>query len=459
MKNLLARGGSIIAIIGIVIILLVGGTAAYFFSKNGTVKVAETTPTASVIGTGKTTLVYAVHWSNKSQIDGIVEGSTLKYKGLKQYLEEYSKLHPDISFKIQVIAYNDYADKLKILSDAGAPPDIYQIYAPWGVSYVKSGILDAVPSDLITDIKENYVTTAGVTFDGQIRGIPTEINVYSLLYNKDLFKAAGLSYPTSWSDLIEKAVKLTKKDAAGSITQYGIAFLKGNDWQSVDPFLSLLFSNGGQYLSQDFTKALFNSPEGVAALNAELQLFKQGATDINGNFFDFGKGKVAMVIAPPWTKSGFQETLGSKFESTVGVVPFPYSGKQAVLQYSWFMGVMAKSQHKQEAWDFLRWFTQETQPTTGTTRYGDLLAQNIGAIPSRKVDFNAHKEVLGDFFTSVYVDQMKYGVAEPNVADASKIKAALLTQIEAAWAGNKTAKQALDAAAADVDAILAQNYK
>jgi ABC-type glycerol-3-phosphate transport system substrate-binding protein len=90
-----------------------------------------------------------------------------------------------------------------------------------------------------------------------------------------------------------------------------------NDWQVVDPFLSLLFSNGGQYLSADNTKALFNSPSGVAALEAELRLFKQGSTDVNGNFFDFGKNKVAMVIAPPWTKSGFQTNFGAAFESTI----------------------------------------------------------------------------------------------------------------------------------------------
>lgn len=457
MKNILARGSSLLAVILIVLILLVGGTAAYFFTKKGSVNVTNPT-TSSTTSNGKIKLVYAVHWADKSQTDGIYENGTLKYKGLKQYLDEYTKLHPNIEFDVQVIAYNDYADKLKILSDADVAPDIYQIYSPWGVSYVQAGILDKVPDDIVADIQKNYVSTKGVTINGQIWGIPTEIDDYALLYNKNLFKAAGIANPpNTWNELVSDASKLTKKDAKGNITQYGIAFLKGNDWEVVDPFLSLLFSNGGQYLSDDNSKALFNSPAGVSALEAELALFNNGATDINSNFYDFGKGTVAMVISPPWTKSGFQTAFGSSFEQTVGVAPFPYLNKPATLQYSWFMGVMAKSQHKQEAWDFLRWFSQQQQPSTGTTRYGDLLADNIGAIPSRTVDFNSHKDILGDFFTKVYVNQMKYGVAEPNVLQASTIKAKLMDEIQYAWAGQKTAKQALDAAATEVNAILAQH--
>jgi multiple sugar transport system substrate-binding protein len=463
MKTNPARGNAILIVLPIVFVIAVAALG-YVLVRNGTIKLGATTQTAkstSPDSTGKIKLTYAVHWSNKSQTEGIFDGSVLKYKGLKQYLDEYTKLHPNIEFDIQVIAYNDYADKLKILSDAGAAPDIYQIYSPWGVSYVKNGVLDKVPDDIVADIQKNYVSTKGFTINGQIAGIPTEINVYALLYNMSLFKEAGIANPPkTWSELVSDAAKLTKKDASGNITQYGIAFSKGNDWQVVDPFLSLLYSNGGEYLSADNTKALFNSPAGIAALDAELQLFKQGSTDINGNFFDFGKGKVAMVIAPPWTKSGFQTNFNAAFESTVGVAPVPYMMKPATLQYSWFMGVMAKSQHKQEAWDFLRWFASEqTTPIIGPTRYGTLLAENIGAIPSRKVDFSGHKEILGDFFTKVYVDQMKYGVAEPNVLNASTIKATLMKEIEAAWAGKKTAMQALNDAATAVNAILVQNAK
>jgi len=452
----------IILISVIAFLLLVAG---FLFFKNGKNFLSDEFNNIIQAPNEDITLTYAIHWSEKHQTDGIFENGVLKSKGLKQYLDEYTALNPNVKFNIKVIPYGEYADTLKVLSDADLAPDIYQIYSPWGVSYVKNGILDKPSIDIVDDIKKNYISTEGVTIDGDIWGIPTEINNFVLLYNKDIFKKAGMVdkngniiYPKTWKELVDTSVKLTKKDDKGYISQYGISF-SNEDWQVVDPFLSILFSNGGKYLSTDMSKSLFNSKEGVEALEAELELFKKGATNINGNFFDFGKGKVAMVIAPPWTKASFKTEFGDKFEDTVGVAPIPVYKNKATLSYSWFTGVMSKSKNKEEAWKFLKWFTMETQSETNTTRYGDLLANTIGAIPSRTEDFNSHKEILGDFFTGVYVDQMKYAVSEPNVLNSSKIKSILMSEILSAWSGQKSAKDALDSAAFKIDKILAENKK
>ena len=447
--------GSIIVIIFIV--------AGYFIFNNFKNSKTNNDESNNLNSSQKVKLTYAVHWSEKVQTDGIYENGVLKYKGLKQYLAEYTRSHPNVEFDIKIIPYGDYASTLKVLSDADMAPDIYQIYSTWGVSYVKDGILDKPSVDIVNDVKKNYITTAGVTIDGQIWGIPTEINDYVMLYNKDLFRKAGLVdananviYPKTWQEFVDTAVKLTKKDQNGHISQYGVAF-SNEDWQVVDPFLSILFSNGGKYLSSDMKKSLFNSKEGVEALDAELALFKKGATDTNGNFFDFGKGKVAMVIAPPWVKAGFKANFGNNFEKIVGVASIPVYKNPATSGYNWFTGVMAKSKNKKEAWDFLKWFTMETQSQTNTTRFGDLLADTIGSIPARKIDFDSHKEVLGDFFTSEYVNQMKYAVAEPNVNRSSEIKAILVEEILSAWSGKKTSQNALDSAASRIDKILTTN--
>lgn len=426
------------------------GTVLFFTKKN------PLNPTHQASTSTKTKLVYMTHWTEDYQL-----------AGLQKYLDEYSKLHPNIQFVKQVVKYDEYADKLKVLYDAGTAPDIYQIYSNWGVNYVKDDMLDAVPADVEKDVQQNYVSSTGATINGKLRGIPTEINDYTLLYNKDLFKAAGIVdaagnpvAPKTWNDVVTDAAKLTKKDAKGNITQYGFAVLKDNDWQVVDPFLSLLYSNGGQYLSSDLSKSLFNSPAGVQALNAQLQLFKNGSTDLQSNFFDFSKGTVGMVVSPPWPKATFAKDFGAKFQSSVGVTPLPPLGtKQASLGYSWFMGVMNSSTHKQEAWDFLRWFTSDIQPSTGTTRYGDLLANVIGSIPSRKVDVTKHQDVLGDFFTKPFVDQLTNAQAEPNVTQSNTIKTTLMNEIQAAWSGQKTAQQALDAAAASIDTTLHNSSK
>lgn len=448
-------------ILAVVLVLLLGAATAWFLTKD---KKTATTP-AQTTSNGKTELTFMVHWLEDQQINGVKDkNGKIISKGIKQYLDEYTAANPNVTFKLVQVQYDDYADRLRVLNDSGSAPDIYQIYAPWGAEYVRAGMLAEPPAEVVKDVQTNYISTSGVTIEGKIWGIPTEINNYALLYNKELFKQAGITdaagnakMPKTWSEVLDAAKKLTKRDSKGNITQYGVAFSKDFDWQVVDPFLSLLFSNGGSYLSADLKKAAFNTPEGVAALKAELQLFTDKSTDAVGSFYDFKDNKVGMVVAPPWTKGYFATSYGSNFAATVGVAPMPYMKKPGTLQYSWFAGVTKDSKHQAEAWKFLKWLSSDRQ-ASGTTRYGDLLANTIGAIPARKEDFAGHKDVLGDFFTKVYVDQMKDSTAEPNVLQSSSIKAKLMTEIQNAWDGKKTAEQALADAEKEINEVLGLFY-
>lgn len=448
-------------IVAAVVVLLLGAGAAWYFlnKKEGPVGSQNTTDE-----NGKTKLVVMTHWLEDPQINGIKDASgKVVSKGFQAYIDEYEGLNKNIDIELQQVHFNDYPDRLRVLTTSGSAPDIYGIYAPWGAEYVLANMLAEPPADIVDDVKKNYVSSAGPTIDGKIWGIPTEINNYALLYNKTHYKEAGIvdasgnaKAPKTWQEVISNAKKLTKRSGS-TITQYGIAFTKDTEWQVADPFLSLLFANGGQYLSGDLTKAAFNSDAGVAALDAQVQLFKDMSTDLTGNFFDFGKGKIAQVIAPPWTKGTFAKDFGANFESTVGVAPFPSMKQAGTLQYSWFTGVMKDSAHQEDAWAFLKWLSSEPQES-GTTRLGDLLANTIGAIPARKVDFEKHESTLGDFFTKVYVDQMKGSTAEPNVLQSDQIKEKLITQVQAAWSGEKTSKQALDDAATEINKILELFY-
>lgn len=448
----------LLAIVAAVVVLgLLGAGLWYFMSgkeqSGGKDKV--------VTSDGRTKLVVMTHWLEDAQINGVKDASgKVTSKGFQAYIDEYENLNKDIDIELQQVHFNDYPDRLRVLATSGAAPDIYGIYAPWGAEYVRAGMLAEPPADIVEDVKKSYVSSAGPTIEGKIWGIPTEINNYALLYNKNLYKEAGIvdgsgnaKAPKTWQDVIDNAKKLTKR-SGNTITQHGIAFTKDTEWQVADPFLSLLFANGGQYLSEDLSKAAFNSDAGVAALDAQVKLYKDLSTDLTGNFFDFGKGKVGQVVAPPWTKGSFAADFGANFESTVGVAPFPSMKEAGTLQYSWFTGVMKDSASQEEAWAFLKWLSSETQGSEGTTRMGDLLANTIGAIPARKVDFEKHKSTLGDFFTSVYVGQMKDSTAEPNVLQSDQIKEKLITQIQAAWSGEKTSKQALDDAATEINKIL-----
>ncbi len=68
------------------------------------------------------------------------------------------------------------------------------------------------------------------SYDGSVYGFPRDIGFSVLYYNKDLFDAAGVEYPTeewTWDDLTAAAEALTVVDANGRVTQYGLAMEGG----------------------------------------------------------------------------------------------------------------------------------------------------------------------------------------------------------------------------------------
>ena len=453
-----SRRGLWIALI-LTIVALFGGLG--YLAFRSAPPVGTPSPSSSASAGEKTVLTYATHW-DQFQAEGIMENGKIKYRGLNQYLQEYEALHPDIQIKTVFLEFSDYQAGIKVLNDAGAPPDIYSIYSTWGVSMAHGGLLATPPADIQQDVKDHYLSTAGVTIDGKIWGIPTELDDYLLVYNKRMFKDAGIVDaqgnalpPATWDEAVNDAVKLARHDAQGHITRYGFAFQPDIDDFITDPFLSVLFTNGGHYLSDDLTKCRLNEPAGVQALDKFLALFRRGATDPNGNLWDISKGTVAMAIMAPWVEQDLRDSLGDAFDSTIGVAPIPQLKQRSTLQYSWFIGVMQGSKHQKEAWDFLRWFTEEVQPSTGTTRLSDLLAQNIGAIPSRKADIAGEQAFVGgSSFRKPFVDALPFSVPEPNVQNAADIKTALRNQIQTAWVGKKTAQQALDDACSAIDMLL-----
>ena len=122
-------------------------------------------------------------------------------EGLDDYLRTYEQLNPNIEIVKEVTPFEDYLKKIQIATVSGRGADLYHVYSLWGVELVRSGILDAPPPEVKEDVKKNYVPVAvnGVTIDGGVWGIPTEIDNYMLVYNKRLLAEKGYSEsPVTW---------------------------------------------------------------------------------------------------------------------------------------------------------------------------------------------------------------------------------------------------------------------
>ena len=150
-----------------------------------------------------------------------------------------------------------------------------------------------------------------VKFEGKYYGVPVDAWTYTLYYNVDMFKEAGIAKPPeTWEELAEYAQKLKKGD------QWGISLTY--DWRCT--YLPFVYQNGGAILNKDGTKAVINATEAVEAIQFWHDLFnKYKVTPVGNNppeaTMVFKQGKAAMMIVGPWEIPGCKEA-GINFKTT-----------------------------------------------------------------------------------------------------------------------------------------------
>ncbi|MCA9838665.1 MAG: extracellular solute-binding protein [Trueperaceae bacterium] len=363
-----------------------------------------------------------------------------------------------VNVAYQQISYGDYLQTILTARIGGQAPDIYHIYSIWAPQLVDNGVLDAPPDNTLSWIKDSYIsnTVDAVTINGQVWGIPTEVSNYMLVYNKQLLAEAGFDAPPStWTELLDMAAAITKRNDQGNITTAGYAY--GSSTATVvHPFFTMLYSAGINPFKDDFSGTNLTSPEAIAVLEQQIELFKQGITDRSIEVWDFPSGSIAMMFMASWFEADLRAAFVDNFDDVVGVAPIPMGDDWRSLQYAFFYGVDANSPNKEAAWDFLEWLN--TAQSEGQTSCMGTMLMDLGALTANKADIAAAQDNLGDSFTAPYVAALERSITEPNVIQASEIEGILKTYIERAWAGELTAEEALTQADKEITTILKEFY-
>ncbi|MFO7321510.1 MAG: sugar ABC transporter substrate-binding protein [Chloroflexota bacterium] len=388
-------------------------------------------------------------------------GEEIVLPGQLAMIEAYEAANPGVKIELETVPFNDLLTKIITGQTAGTNPDIFHLYNLWLPEFTRSGLLAVPPQEVVDAIVANTSPgiVEGVSAGGQVWGWPTEVNTYLLIYNKRLLEEAGYSEPPqNWEELREMAAAMTVTDDTGAITQAGFAVWPGWDSGIVHPFASLLMSNGGRYLTEDLSATAFNSPEGLETLQLYADLLADGSLDISVPSGEFVNGRVGMTIMANWWRATLRAAEAIDYDTEVGVAPIPVgpSGSEtATMSYNWLWSVASTSEHPEVAWDFIQWMN--TPPAEGEpSPMGDYLVHSLGAIPSMIYDQEAFSEELGDHFLAPFVASTAYAVPEPIAAGGQEVKTKLQAEIEAVLSGMQDPASALEFAAMEGDAVLAE---
>jgi multiple sugar transport system substrate-binding protein len=394
------------------------------------------------------TITILTHWGEERTLES-----------QQAMMDEYMELHPNVTLELQTVPFEELLTKIITSRTAGTSPDIYHLYNLWLPEFVSSEMMDVPPQAVIDAVLANAPAgvVEGTTFNDQVWGYPTEVNTYLLLYNKALLAEAGYDAPpATWDELVEITAAITQIDDTGAVNQVGFAVITGWDSGVVHPYSSLLFSNGGDYLSEDHMTVAFDSDAGLETLELYQALLDEGGMDMSISGWDFPTGNIGMIIMANWWRATLQASEDIDYDTEVGVAPVPVgpSGDApGTVSYNWLWGVDAGSDYTEAAWDYILWMNSQA-PDSESSRMGDYLVNDMGAIPSNLFDQEAYADVFGDHFLAPFVESTTYARPEPLIGGSQEIKTMLQTEIEALFSGMTDPQSVLDYVAPEANAIL-----
>lgn len=289
---------------------------------------------------------------------------------------------------------------------------------------------------------------------GKVWGIPFQRSTIVLYWNKEMFKEAGLDpnrAPASWKEMLDYAQKLTKRDASGKVTQWGVQIPSSGFpyWL----FQGLTTPNGVQLMNAAGTETYYDKPEVIEALQYWVDLSRkhkvhpEGIVEWGTTPRDFFEKKMAMM----WTTTGNLTNVKNNAKFDFGVAMLPASKRRGSPTGGGNFYIFAKTtpQQREAALKFIKWVTSPQR----AAQWG--IDTGYVAVRADAWETPLMKKYAADFPpAAVARDQLQYAVAELSTHDNQRVTKALNDGLQAALTGTKTPEQAMKDAQREADRIL-----
>ena len=282
---------------------------------------------------------------------------------MNELIKDYQKQNPHVEIEyVQMDAKDNYRERVLERTRNGTGPDIFRFHNTW-VPSIKE-LFAASPQTIFTseDFAKIYypVIVKDLVLDNQVIGVPYHLDGLVLLYNDSLLKNAGIAQPpVDWEGLIRVSKQITVREESGEIITGGVALGTAENVSHFSDILGLMFLQNN-----------VNLKELESNLNAQTVIetytnFVLGAEPVWSEFFDssinaFAEEKVAMILAPTWEIEVIKH-LNPDLELKVTKVPQIRGGEQKNIANYWADGVSKGSKNQQQAWDFLKFLSQQEQ--------------------------------------------------------------------------------------------------
>lgn len=293
--------------------------------------------------------------------------------GMEELVASYTREHPEVEIEVQALGWDEYWTKLEASAVSNTMPDIFWMHSNQMFKYADAGML-ADCTDLIDAEKfDSGAVENAKGSDGKMYGVPKDKDIVALLYNKEIFDAAGAEYPNedwTWDDLEETSEQIFQK--TGKFGYMAYAHDQIGYWNFV-------YQNGGTILNKDGSAPTYTDPATEEAITYYIGLQENEWCPTQAQFANTGaselffSGQGAMYYAGSWDLVNLCKTyedMNGKWDVAVlPKCPAPKNGDgRASISNSVSYATSAKGKKKEAAMDFLAYLgSEEGQRLQGET--------------------------------------------------------------------------------------------
>lgn len=328
----------------------------------------------------------------------------------KNVVEAYNKSHKN-QVKLEIIPNDDMEGKVGGASQTDSLPDILAgdvVRIPyWASEGIFTDITEQIDGlDNKADLQQGHIEAG--TVDGAEYTLPFITDVSVMVWNKNLYKEAGLD-PEQGPKSIDQFVEQAKKVAA--LNKDGVAgsYLAGQSGGALvfDLFPSV-WADGESVMNEDGSEATLDNDSMKGVLDAYKELANTtnglgaGSKEETGATWTapFANGKIGVMPYPNTSTTAlFDAEKDGGFEVGVAPIPGTKEGKTSTFLGGDAMGISKDSKHVAQAWNFLYWLMQSDAQKEVFADQGDT-ASNIQTLKTAYKDADPRIQTIN----SVIID-------------------------------------------------------
>lgn len=347
-----------------------------------------------------------------------------------EQLETEFKAETGATLKIETFASaEEEQKKLQTSMVSGTGPDVYQLgttFTP--VAYGTGGFLALSEADWETIGGRDRFAAESLAMSGPDEqneiGVPISTRPYGLVYNTEMFEAAGIAGPpTTWDELLTDARKLN----APSAGVYGLAIDYADGYDPWKYVWTLAEQSGGSLVSDDLGQSEMNSEPVVDAVHSYFELLTEHkvvdpasvgweSAQATGAFAS-GKAAILPMVTPQVLRTLETSSVEGKYEfAPLPLVPFgmdqrPPGGEAAATIVSGDnAGIAAYTDEKDLALKYLEMVTSKEKQLQYAQMFGDIPANEDAAavyakrVPTASPFVEAGKSAQPTAFTGAWAD-------------------------------------------------------